>query len=233
MKHIVMLMVITVSLLCVQQLSTAQIPSCRNPAIRRGVEELKARPKLGVEYANVAELKLTSRKTNYQVGEILSLDLAILNGGKNPIFVHKLAGPTINVSARTDKGAEIAVIPSVIALEGVIPDSYALLQPDEIAVGSLQMLAGCNVEAFLGFTESREVLNRDVQTGKVRYGRGQFDRNLFVNWGDICLRTDHPGTFMITVTITNSQVVTSSCEPKVQTAVGEIRSAPLAITIIP
>ncbi|MGH9933262.1 MAG: hypothetical protein ACREA9_29105, partial [Pyrinomonadaceae bacterium] len=119
-----------------------------------------------------------------------------------------------------------------IVLEGIVPQSYILLRPNEVALGALQLLAGFNVEGLSAFGESREALNRDVHMGRVEYGKGLFDRNLFVNWGDACLRIDRPGTYIITATMVSENVVTSPCEPKVKTAVGTIRSTSFTVNII-
>lgn len=223
---------ITAALLCVQPGAVAQIRRCQDPSVQRGVDEVKARPKLGVEYAQVAMFKLASRKTTYRIGEMISLDLAILNAGEMPAFFHKLAGPTINLTARDEKGAVLQIVSGTIVLEGIVPQSYVLLRPNEVVMGSLQLLAGFNVEGLSAFGESRERFDQDVHRGRVEYGKGLFDRNLFVNWGDASLRIDRPGTYVITATMVSENVITSRCEPKVRTAVGTIQSTPLTITII-
>ncbi|MGH9932191.1 MAG: hypothetical protein ACREA9_23565, partial [Pyrinomonadaceae bacterium] len=97
MQHIITIL-ITAALLCVQPGAVAQIRRCQDPSVQRGVDDVKARPKLGVEYERVATFKLASRKTTYRIGEMISLDLAILNAAKTLVFFHKLAGPTVNLT---------------------------------------------------------------------------------------------------------------------------------------
>jgi hypothetical protein len=52
------------------------------------------RPDLAVDYGVTAKLKLVSRKTTYRVGEMISLDIAMLNTSDSPIYLHKLMHPS-------------------------------------------------------------------------------------------------------------------------------------------
>lgn len=54
-----------------------------------GLEDIKKRPDLGVDYARVAKFKLASRKTTYRVGEMMSIDLAIMNASSTAVFSTK------------------------------------------------------------------------------------------------------------------------------------------------
>ena len=60
MQRIVVLIVITAVLLGGQQWAIAQTGRCQNPSVGRVVDEIKARPNLGIEYTQVASFKLAS-----------------------------------------------------------------------------------------------------------------------------------------------------------------------------
>ena len=68
----------------------ARSPHRQTAPPRQHVEDLKKRPDLGVDYSQVANLKLASRKTSYRVGEMISIDIAIINSSDAPVFFHKL-----------------------------------------------------------------------------------------------------------------------------------------------
>jgi hypothetical protein len=199
--------------------------------IQQDTRDVQERPQQGIEYSRAAKLKLASRKTSYRVGEMINLDIAILNTTNKQIFFHKLSGPQITLRVFDEKGSAVSVTPSIIALEGVVPQSYSLLGPGEIIVGSIQMLAGCNVEGASAFDEARQKLAEDVRRNQAKYDEAVFERNLFINWGDACLRIPRPGTYNVVVEVTNQHVIVSAREPNVKTAVGTTRSIPITITI--
>lgn len=213
------------------QLVLGQNRRCRDTFAQRTARDIQERPQLGANYSRVAQFRLASRKRSYRIGEMISLDVAMLNMTDQPIFFHKLSGPAIVIKADDNKGVEIPVTPSSIDLEGVIPQSYLLLNPNEVVVASFQLLAGCNIEGVAAFDEARQRLNEDVRRGQISYDRGVFERNLFLNWGDACLRITQPGKYTITVEMTNQHVIVSPCESKLKTATGSISSASLTITI--
>lgn len=57
---------------------------------QRKIAEARTLPHMGVEHLRVTKLKLTSRKTAYRVGEMISLDVAIMNISDDPIFLDGL-----------------------------------------------------------------------------------------------------------------------------------------------
>lgn len=227
----IVVFVTAVAVLGYHQVVLSQARRCRDASLRRTVSDVQERPRLGIEYSRVAQFKLASRKRSYRVGEMFSLDVAMLNTANAQVFFHKLSGPTLTIKAHDNRGAEVTVTPTSIDLEAILPQSYLLLDSNEIIVGSLQVLAGCNVEGVAAFDEARQKFNEDVHQGRVKYGKGLFERNLFINWGEVCLRLMQPGTYTITIEITNRHVIVSSCEPNLKTAVGNITSTPLTITI--
>jgi len=227
------MLVIMAMLLGAHQTVNSQTRRCQEPPARRGTIDLKARPRLGVEYSSMATFKIASRKNTYHIGEMISVDLAILSTARAPVFMHKLLVPSITLNARNDRGGgEAGIRAYTTILEGIVPQAYELLQPSEIILGSFQLLAGCNVEGLSAFAQVRNKLNEEVHQNQANYQKGLFERDLFVNWGDACLALQQPGSFTITVEQTNDHVIVSPCEPGIRTAVGTIRSNPLAITII-
>jgi hypothetical protein len=228
----VMMIVIVAMLLGAHQTVNSQTKRCQEPAARRGTIDLKARPRLGVEYSSMATFKIASRKTTYHIGEMISVDLAILSTARAPVFLHKLLVPSITLNARNDRGGEASIRAYTTILESIVPQSYELLQPSEIILGSFQLLAGCNVEGLSAFAQVRNKLNEEIHQNRANYQKGLFERDLFVNWGEACLALQQPGSFTVTVEQTNDHVIESPCEPGIRTAVGTIRSNPLTITII-
>lgn len=198
---------------------------------RRGVVEQNVKPQLGSEYANVAIMKVASRKNTYRVGEMISLDLAILNTGQAPVFVHKLIGPSIAVKVQVENGRDIGVRPYSVELEGIVPDSYRLLPQNNLLLGSFQLLAGCHAEGLSDFLESRHKHDQERQSS-ADYQKRFFSAGLFVNWGEGCLAFQQPGSFTIRIEQSNGHIIDSTCDPGVKTAVGTIRSNPLTISIV-
>jgi hypothetical protein len=163
---------------------------------------------------------------------MISVDLAMLNTERAPIFFHKPLVPGITVTAQDEKGRMVNINSYVTILEGVVPQSYVLLQRGEILLGSFQLLAGCNLGELSAFETARRKLNEEQRQNPSNYQEGIFSRNLFVNWGDACLAFQQLGTFTISVEQTNDHVIVSPCEPNVKTAVGTIRSTQLTVTIV-
>src|SRR5262245_29970443 len=51
---------------------------------------VKDRPELGVDIGTVATFKIASRKKIYHLGEMVNIDLALLNTSDQPIFFQRL-----------------------------------------------------------------------------------------------------------------------------------------------
>lgn len=233
MGQLIGLSMMMVGLLFVgQQWRAGQSKRCVDPSARRGVGDPKARPQLGAEYSSAARFRIASRKTTYHIGEMISVDLAMLNTERAPTFFHKPLVPGITVTAQDEKGRMVNINSYATILEGVVPQSYVLLQRGEILLGSFQLLAGCNLGELSAFETARRKLNEEQRQNPSNYQEGIFSRNLFVNWGDACLAFQQLGTFTITVEQTNDHVIVSPCEPNVKTAVGTIRSTQLTVTIV-
>lgn len=186
-----------------------------NPSARLGRSE--DRPDLAVSYMNAAKFKLASRKTTYRLGEMISLDMALLNTTNSPVYFDRLLQP--NFLVRDRKGQAVDLVPYAIAELAPTPDLFVLTEAGEILTKSIQVLVGCN-------RKSAEDMDPQLESKRV------FERNGFVNWGDACLRVNRPGSYTIIVEQGNQRVVVSAAEPGAKTAVGVISSTPLTITII-
>lgn len=177
------------------------------------------RPELRIEYARAARFKLASRKTTYRIGEIISLDAALLNvSGQPAYFRHPENSEFV---ARDRRGNEVRVIPYVTPSVDITRTSFSLLQKDQILTNSTQLLVGCNDRV------SRDVI---ASLGEDN-DRVVFDRNLFVNQGYGCIDVRHAGTFAVTAEESNEYVVVSSGVSSALTVVGTIQSNYFTITV--
>lgn len=187
---------------------------------RGSIERSEKRPDLSVQYTDTAKLKLASRKTTYRLGEMISLDLALLNIARSPVFFHRLLQPNFHVTSR--RKVSVGVVPYLIIEPVPDADLYTLLQPGEITTKSFEVLAGCETQAL-----------ENLSKGLDKSAKELFEQDQFVNWGEFCLRVDRPGTYTIIVEQLNSDVVIAGNDASsIRTAIGEIRSTPLNIEII-
>ena len=193
--------------------------------------DFRERRQLGIPYSDVAKLRLASRKESYRVGEMISLDLALLNISKTDVYFHRLRGAQFSLEAVDRNGAEVRVTPSLVWSELVLPESYTLVTPGQIILGSVQLLAGCNVDGASEFESAQHKLDEDVRLRGQKYDEALFDRNLFVNWGDACLGIDGPGSYRVFIEISNRHVIASTRKSDRKTATGTLRSNPLEISI--
>lgn len=204
---------------------------CKQPELRRQVYEEGARPKSKIGYSESVRFKLGSRKTIYRRGEMITVDLAMLNTSGSPLFVHRLIGPYLRWKVHAEAGQPIPIEQNLLVLEGVSAQSFDYLTVDDFATGSFQLLAGCDIGGLRDFQEAHQKLNRDEVAGRGKSNKAVFDRDLFVSWGDACLSLTAPGTYLISAEISNEFVIASPCEPLAKTAVGTIESTPFKIVI--
>lgn len=184
-----------------------------------GIARSENRPDLSVPYAETAKLKLASRKTTYRLGEMISLDFAMLNTASVPVFFYRLTQPNFQVSF--PKGRPVRIVPYLIIEPVPDADLYTLLQPGEVMTKSFEVLAGCEKQALENLSKGLDKSSKEL-----------FEQDRFVNWGDFCLRVNRPGIYTITAEQVNSNVVITANEPNAKTATGAIRSTSLQIEII-
>jgi|ERR1035437_557392 hypothetical protein len=223
-------LILAICLSCGANVEEAQ-KRCQDPSASRVIGTEKEAFWNRVDFADAAELKLATRKGAYHPGELITLDLAILNRTKGPIFFHNLDYPSVALRVSDDKGKEIAVQHYATVLEGISAKSFDLRHPNTILINSIQLLVGCNSKELLKFQRARSDLTESERKEPGSYERRLFEQDLFVSWGDACLDLSHPGSYSVVAQITNENVVKSDCEPNVRTAIGTIRSKPLVISL--
>lgn len=208
-------------LLCLPRQPRALAGSGQAPgegADRPRVVRASDRPELGANLAGAAKFKLATRKTEYRLGEMFTIDTALLNASNDKGYFPSLQ-TWVKLQARDAKGEKAQLIRYISAQFLLTPDLYSLLGPNEMDVESFRILAGCDERVFE--EEGREAQN----------DRAAFDHDQFVSFGQACLKITRPGTYTFTATIENQHVVTAPAGPPVKTAVGTITSQPLTITI--
>ena len=197
-----------------------------------GIEDLRKRPDLGVDYAKAVKFKSASRKTTYRVGEMMSIDLAFINVSEASVFLHKLDRPSLELTVQDANGRSVSINEYYTVLEGVAPESYQRIEAGYVLSESFQLLVGCDDGNLKAYFQAREKLQEEEHRGGERiFFKGLFDRDIFVNWGQACFAIKNPGKYTITAEQSNDTVVVSPDSPKVKTAVGRIRTTPFTITI--
>lgn len=224
--------VVTISLVTSQLLVGQSRHQEEGPSTQQAVESLSARPDLGVDYARVAKFKLASRKALYRVGEMISLDLAVMNVSTEPVFFHELNRPTLEFKAQNEKKASVPINTFYTVLEGTAPTSYKQIEAGYFLSNSFELLAGCDDAGLRTFNRAKKQLEEQERVGgEAALFKGLFERDLFVNWGEACFAIEKPGKYTITAEQSNDTVIVLPRGPKVKTAVGTIRSTELVITI--
>lgn len=200
---------------------------------RRDVKKATEHPALSIDYSRGTKFKLALRKTTYHMDEMIHVDVAMLNTTDEPLFLPKPVGNRLTLYVQNDKGETVKVEPYAVENEGLSPDQFEFLMPAEMISGSRNLLAGCNSVGLADYFKSRDRVPLDMLTHKTEsLDQGTFEQNVFVDWGEACIRFTGSGTYTITAELRNDYIVVSPCDPKVRTAVGTIRSAPLKFTIV-
>ena len=179
------------------------------------VERSDIRPDLAIKFEDVAQLKIGSRKSMFHMGEMITIDIALLNTSPQPLFFRKLSDLDINATSST--GQKMAVQRYGVPERAMVPAAFVRLSPGEIVVNSFQLLVGCDKRAF---TQTSGEDDRTI-----------FDRGLFLNWGDACLPNPESETVMLSVKLRNNFVVLPSRSEKLRSAVGTINSNSLEIIL--
>lgn len=187
---------------------------------RGSVVSALRRPDLELGYSKAAKFKLASRKTEYHVGEKITLDAAMINVSGAPIFLRKMDEPVL-LQASDEQGNKVKIISYINATYVLTPGSYTLFKPNEMDYMSLDLLAGCDERAF-------EYLRAQIDDED---DKAAFEQNLFVSFGRGCLDTIRPGTYTITALVSNDHVLTRAAGVSYKTATGSIVSSPLTIKI--
>src|ERR1043165_2440370 len=87
-----------------------QTTRCKGVNDQWYISDTKERPKLAVDLTQVAKFKLSSRKAAYRFGELISLDMAMLNVSGEPLFFdNPSASFQLMIEVRDEAGREIEV----------------------------------------------------------------------------------------------------------------------------
>jgi hypothetical protein len=182
------------------------------------VERAESHPALKANFDGVTQLKIATRKTNFHLGEMITVDIALLNASSRPLFFRKLSDD-LQIKVRNATGQTLTVQRYGVADKALVPSSFVRVLPKEIVVRSFHLLAGCDKRAF---AESGSSENDDLAI---------FRKGLFLNWGDACLPNVQPGTYNISVEISNDFVLFPSSSSSTKTAVGKTNSNSLEIEV--
>jgi hypothetical protein len=213
------LIIISVSFL---QIATAQTEQPRRDPGESHLESVDEQVDSGVEYSRVAQFKSASRKLVYHADDFINIDFAMLNTSDAPVFFKDLSYAELNVVSNED---EKHLVTGYVALD-IRPSlkSYNLIQPGEFIRGSYPLLARCDDRHYFRYTFDKGTDYKTIE-------RRIFEENLFLNFGQGCIRASAPGTYIFKAKQSNRAVVVG---PGVnfKTAVGEITSTPITITIV-
>lgn len=179
------------------------------------VERSDLRPDLAIKFDEAAQLKIGSRKAMFHMGEMITIDIALLNTSSQPLFFPKLS--ELDINATSSDGQKMMVQKYGVPERAIVPASFVRLSPGEIVVNSFQLLVGCDKRAFAPTSGADD--------------RTVFDRGLFLNWGDACLPNPQSETYMLSVKLRNNFVLLPSRNEKLRSAVGTTNSNTLEITL--
>src|SRR5581483_9295969 len=84
-----------------------QSNECREDETKRDLIGVEEHPPNAIDYSKVAAFKLISRKSSYRIDEMISVDMAILNTSKESIFVSKLTGFNLTLTAIDESGRKL------------------------------------------------------------------------------------------------------------------------------
>lgn len=169
---------------------------------------------LALPYPKAAKFKAASQNNRYRFGDLISVDVAILNNSASEVH-----------SLRLDLFADLAVsgiesgrVP--IMLYGnpdfiPLPQHYERLKPGEIHFAQILLRVGCENKTVPRFGSGREV----------------FETSSFVSMGRGCIDFPKVGDYAISGLIRNTRVVVDK-DKAIKTLTGTFESAPLNITLI-
>lgn len=187
--------------------------------IKKSISNINQHPELGAEFSEAIDFRLDSRKSIYRLGELMSLDLAMLNKSEESVFTRIPKVP--NLYLQRVGGEEKVVIPYHIIDQAVVPELFSQLKKNWMVSQSILLLLGCQKD------EHRQNSSSETEQDDKK----AFERGSFVNQGQACLPIEKLGEYIITVEVSNYFVIVSPSEQAIKTTVGKLRSASLRITI--
>jgi len=183
--------------------------SFTRPQKEARLARLENRPDLGVNMSRVARLRLSSERRVYRIGELVKLELALVNVSRHRTYFPQLGRVEIFSSDKKGNRKQATAIALMTEVMPT-PETYSMIEPGELHSASRQVLPTCNRQAF-------QQIRAELTT---------VERNLL-----LCVDIGRPGTYSITSELTNWFVVLSPDEQDLATAIGRLRSNALTIMI--
>lgn len=183
---------------------------------RHGVAKVESRPTLAVNYSSNVKFKLASRKAQYRVNELISLDVAMLNVYRDDLYFLRLER-FVNLKVSGENNIPVPIRPHGVLDFLASADNYELVKKEDYMSARILLTIGCE-------KEDRQMSNPPLVVTL-------FENAAFVNRGRGCIDVVRPGRYLITATVENKLVVSHRRQTNL-TAVGRIESEPLEITVL-
>ena len=210
--------ILTVLLFVWTSVAQSQIKARKDKSsLSQKVVSSKHYPILSVAYKDAVQFKLASRKSQYRLAEMLTIDAAMLNSFSDYLFLYTLRNLKFTIT--DEQGNQIKSIPYVIKEWAITSESFTLIEPNDFLTKSFDLLIGCDDRAFKQMSLTED--------GNKTF----FDNDLFLDWGNGCIDIIKPGVYTIRAEVENAYVVIGQSRSN-KTATGNILSAPLRINIV-
>lgn len=192
-------------------LSNAQISDLSKKTINREPQSSKENQNLQIKYSDAVEFKTISRKNIYRIGELISVDYAMLNITDEPIRILNI-DHFVGISIKDENNRKVGGRGGSPPLYGI---SYQLVKPNEYVASRIFYVIGC------------QDVDNSYRSSTSNYF---FDSNYFAFKGRGCIDIKEPGKYFISTHANNKENYSNNNIHKV--VVGEIESVPLEITVI-
>ena len=170
-----------------------------------------SRRDLAIEYSEAAKFKTASQNTKYRNGDLISVDVAILNASAVDVYSLRLdLFADLNVTDLSGKQVPIMLYGSPDFI--LRPQDYVLVKPGGSTFAHILLRVGCEGKNIPRFGSGREL----------------FETNSFVNMGRGCIDFQKPGAYSIRASVLNSRVVIDKGKT-IKTLTGTFESSPLSI----
>jgi hypothetical protein len=174
------------------------------------VVEASQKPQQQIDFNSIGRIKIMSRKSSYGLGELISVDVGLFNGGGQSIYFPRLE-LFAQISVKNDENIDTEIFTHSIPLYFRNVRRFTLLKPGNYDVVHALYILGCSSEAN-------------------NYYSPNIESNSFVNRGRGCIDIRRPGKYTFTALIENPFVVVGKgVVPK--TAIGSLKSEPFEITV--
>lgn len=172
---------------------------------------------LSVLLDTIGSVKLASRKTRFSEGEVMLLDVALLNKSNLDYIFPSVV--SISLHAQDQKGNEI-IVNNYSLTETTT--TYKVLKSKRIETKTFELHIGCPKSLF----STRDLLWNAKNDAEI------FEKNLFISMGDACIGVNRPGIISIFANLENRSVLVSDQHTGMKTGIGVLRSSKLQLTII-